>query len=210
MSRKPDKEQTPELEEEQTGGGGILLWLLLGILLVMLLGGGLAIASFLGLFSVDGIVGKARQLPEQIGQIRQMPVVAKYYPVLFPEKQTDPSETEAVSAPVTFPPQPTAATVNPPQPVLKQAPPPPTPEAIAKAKAEEDKKISRLARLYANMKPEEAAPIMKELDDDLVVSILFKMEDDQAARVLAVIEPQRAAKLTRLLAGKQKVIIAVQ
>ncbi|MEM5771059.1 MAG: magnesium transporter MgtE, partial [Bacillota bacterium] len=69
--------------------------------------------------------------------------------------------------------------------------------------------ISRLARLYGNMKPEEAAPIMKELDDDLVVTLLRKMEDEQAAKILSAMEAQRAARLTRLLAGKQRTVIQV-
>jgi hypothetical protein len=201
MSSKPNNEQKPEQEEEQSGG--ILLWLLLGILLVMLLGGGFAIASFLGLVSLDDLTNKARQLP------RQIPIVAKYLPGESPVVQTDTEEAEVSAIPAGLPPQAAVETLAPLKPVVKPVASPETAEALAKAKAEEDKKISRVARLYSNMKPEEAAPIMKELDDDLVVTILKKMEDEQAAKILTAMEPQRAAKLTRVLTAKQKIIVQV-
>lgn len=208
MSDTPNKEQTSKIEveeEEEEQSGGILLWLLLGILLVMLLGGGLAIASYLGLLSFGDLTNKARQLPQQITQ--QIPVVTKYFASKATVDQTENAENETMNTGI--PDVPPLLPAQQPIPLVKPVLPAETPEAIAKAKAEEAKNISRLARLYGNMKPEEAAPIMRELDDDLVVNLLKKMEDEQAAKILAVMEPQRAAKVTKLLAGKPKIIVQV-
>lgn len=199
MTDKRTDEQAHEQEEGPAGG--LLLWLLLGILLVMLVGGGFAIASFLGLISFDDMANKARQLPQKI------PVVAQY----FSGESRLPEGTEQTGAEAVTPVPPEPVAISQPdllKNTVKQAGQL-TPEAAAKAKAEADKNISRLARLYGNMKPEEAAPIMKELDDDLVVTLLRKMEDEQAAKILSAMEPQRAARLTRLLAGKQRTVIQV-
>lgn len=65
--------------------------------------------------------------------------------------------------------------------------------------AQETKKISKLARLYGNMKPEEAVPILTQLDDATVVSVLNKMEEDQAAKILAQFDPAKAAQISQAM-----------
>jgi hypothetical protein len=173
--------------------GGIVLRLLFGILLVMLVGGGLALATYLGFISMDSIADKARQIP----------IVAKYYPsktAAFPtgeemavsEQQTQPGQMESHTGVISK------------KPALQSLAKSDTMDTVDKATAEELKNMSRLARLYASMKPEESVPILKELDDALVVSMLRKMEDEQAARILAMMEPQRAATLTRILVNVNK------
>lgn len=62
---------------------------------------------------------------------------------------------------------------------------------------EENKKISKMARLYASMKPEEAVPIMKQLDDDAIIAVLNRMEEEQAAKILALFDAGRAARLSQ-------------
>lgn len=68
---------------------------------------------------------------------------------------------------------------------------------------EEAKRISKAARYYSNMKPEEAVPILNRLDDDTVVAILSKMEDDQAAKILATFDAGRSARLTQVILRSQ-------
>lgn len=71
---------------------------------------------------------------------------------------------------------------------------------LAKQKqAQETKNISKLARLYGNMKPEEAVPILTQLDDPTVVVILNKMEEDQAAKILAQFDPAKAAQISQAM-----------
>ncbi len=76
-------------------------------------------------------------------------------------------------------------------------------EQLAKQmKQEENKRISKLARLYSNMKPEEAVPILNQLDDDTVVAILSRMEEDQAAKIITQFDARRAALLTTKMGSK--------
>jgi flagellar protein FlbB len=71
---------------------------------------------------------------------------------------------------------------------------------LAKQKqAQETKKISKLARLYGNMKPAEAVPILTQLDDATVVAVLNKMEEDQAAQILAQFDPAKAAQISQAM-----------
>lgn len=74
----------------------------------------------------------------------------------------------------------------------------------AKIKQLEDtKRISKLARLYGGMKPDEAVVILNNLDDSTVLDILSKMEDEQVSKIMAKLEARRAANLTQaMLRGK--------
>ncbi|MBP1763164.1 MAG: hypothetical protein H6Q65_222 [Firmicutes bacterium] len=65
--------------------------------------------------------------------------------------------------------------------------------------AEAAKRISKLARLYGNMKPDEAAPILSKLDDTTILEIFGKMEEEQVSRLLPLFETQRAANLTQMM-----------
>lgn len=73
-------------------------------------------------------------------------------------------------------------------------------EKQMKAKqAEEKKRISKLARLYNEMKPQEAADVMDALDDDMTIAILQRMDESQAAKILAKFDPDKSARLTKLM-----------
>lgn len=66
------------------------------------------------------------------------------------------------------------------------------------AKAEK-KRAAKLARLYENMKPQEAADIMNEMDDATVISVLQRMEESAAAKVLAKLDPVKAGRLSNII-----------
>lgn len=76
-----------------------------------------------------------------------------------------------------------------------------TKEEIEKRQKEEEaaerKRVSKLAKLYNEMKPEAAADIMTDLDDEIAVAVLQKMDESQAAKVLAALDPGQSARLTR-------------
>lgn len=65
--------------------------------------------------------------------------------------------------------------------------------------AEEKKRISKLARLYGQMKAPEAVAIMDDLDDDMTIAILQKMDEGQTAKVLAAFDPEKSARLTKIM-----------
>jgi flagellar motility protein MotE (MotC chaperone) len=71
---------------------------------------------------------------------------------------------------------------------------------------EDAKRISKLARLYGGMKPEEAVPILNQLDNATVIAILGKMEEEQVSKILAQMEAQRAAQITKTMANPPAVV----
>ena len=78
-------------------------------------------------------------------------------------------------------------------------------EQKAKREAEEKKRVTRLARIYENMKPEQAANALVNVDWDTTVLIFQRMNEDSVAQILAKMEPEAAAQLTEMLyAGTQR------
>ena len=82
-------------------------------------------------------------------------------------------------------------------------------EQRAKREAEEKKRVTRLARIYENMKPEQAANALVNVDWDTTVLIFQRMNEDSVAQILAKMEPEAAAQLTEMLyAGTQRRVTA--
>ncbi|MFA6849055.1 MAG: magnesium transporter MgtE [Selenomonadaceae bacterium] len=76
--------------------------------------------------------------------------------------------------------------------------------------AEEKKRISKLARLYNEMKPQEAADIMNDMDDDMTIAILQKMDESQSAKVLTKFDPSKSARLTKIIYNGNLTKVQVQ
>lgn len=86
-----------------------------------------------------------------------------------------------------------------------------TKEEIAKQtklrQAEEKKRIGKLARLYNEMKPADAAAILDELNDDMIVAILGKMDEGQVAKILVEFNADKSARLTRNIYNGKPVVL---
>ncbi len=63
----------------------------------------------------------------------------------------------------------------------------------------ESKNLKRLATVYGGMKPEKAAMIIKEMDEDTAVKLLTMMDGKSSARILETFEPGLAVKLSEKL-----------
>ncbi|MDT8901294.1 MotE family protein [Anaeroselena agilis] len=174
-----------------------LLKALLALLAVLMLaGGGFAAAVYLKFVDLDALAARYK--------LATYPVIGRYFA----------KQPATNFATVDLPPE---AAAEKPAPAPETAPavqaaPAPAPAAVsteelkareAKAKKEEAKRISRLARLYSEMKPDEAVPILNQLDDPTVLAILGKMEDSQVAKIMSLFDARRAARLTQdMLKGK--------
>ncbi|MBI3014045.1 MAG: hypothetical protein HYY65_03035 [Candidatus Tectomicrobia bacterium] len=64
----------------------------------------------------------------------------------------------------------------------------------------EEEKISRLAKLYSGMRPEEAAPLLERMQEETTLKVFQRMKDRQASRILAFMNPEKAARLSEQLA----------
>jgi len=63
-------------------------------------------------------------------------------------------------------------------------------------------KVRSLAKIYGTMKPKEAAKLMENLDDKLVMGIIGTMTPDEAAAILALMDVKKAAKISEALSGR--------
>jgi len=159
------------------------------ILLLVLIAGGFALGVYLRLFDTQA-------LNEQYG-LHELPVVGEYF---VPPAGEQHNAAETASSPPASAGTPASATAAP-----KKAPENVkiTKEEIEKQQKEreaaEKKRVTKLARLYNDMKAADAAKVMESLDIDLCIAILQRMDEGNAAKVMAAFEPERAAQITQII-----------
>ncbi len=183
-------ENNDEYREKKPGRKKrILKRLVMIILLIALLAGGFFLGIYLRIFDTS-------EVNEKLG-LYDMPIIGEYFVKPVPKKSVEDSLKEEVKTD---------------EKKMKKEESPPvkiTKAELDKEKHEreqaEKKRISKLARLYNEMKPEEAADIMNNLEDSVAISILQKMDEGQASAVLAKFDPDKAARITKIMyAGPPK------
>ena len=169
------------------------------ILLLILVIGGFFLGIYLRIFDTNTINEKM--------ELYKYPIIGDYFvkpdkPVKSEEIQ-QPEPVDKKVADVKISPD-KALTADPSKPVVL------TKEEIEKQmklrQAEEKKRISKLARLYGQMKPKEAVDILDKLDDNMVVAILQKMEEPQMSKILTTFDSDRSAQLTKILYSGKPII----
>ena len=159
------------------------------ILLLVLIAGGFALGVYLRLFDTQS-------LNEQYG-LHELPVVGEYF---VPPAGEQHNAAETASSPPASAGTPASVAAAP-----KKAPENVkiTKEEIEKQQKEreaaEKKRVTKLARLYNDMKAADAAKVMESLDIDLCIAILQRMDEGNAAKVMAAFEPERAAQITQII-----------
>ena len=165
----------------------ILKILAIILLLAILIIGGFFLGIYLRIFDTNEMNEKMK--------LYDLPIIGQYFVKPAPHtSDTAQSEPEPVKPPaVTEDKKPT----NPSKPTLLTKA---EIEKQMKAKeAAERKRVSKLARLYNEMKPQEAADIINDLDDDITIAILQRMDEGQSAKVLAKLDPEKSARLTKIM-----------
>jgi len=86
-----------------------------------------------------------------------------------------------------------------------------TPQAVAQEaarKADEEKKRTantrRLSKVFEKMKAAEAAQVVPQMDEDLVVQVLLRVKERQAAKIMGALKPELAARLSEKMALLKK------
>lgn len=64
--------------------------------------------------------------------------------------------------------------------------------------------VTKLVGVYSNMKPQNAATILTNLDEQLAIKVLAKMKKQNAAAILNFVEPKKAQTLSEKYAGLKK------
>lgn len=65
-------------------------------------------------------------------------------------------------------------------------------------------KMNRLVKMYAGMKPKDAAQIVDEMTLDVAQEIFFRMRETSASQILSFVDSQKAAKISERLAFRRK------
>lgn len=60
-------------------------------------------------------------------------------------------------------------------------------------------RVRSLAKIYGSMKPKEAAKLLENLDEKLVMSVISTMSSDEAAGILSNMDVKKAAKISEAL-----------
>ena len=190
MAKEQDVHLPDDLgQEPETGKKRRILKLLVGLFLLAAL---VVLGFFLGIYLR---IFDTNSMNEKLG-LYDMPVIGQFFVKPAPKTTdtTDDSTTNPKSKIEDSKPDANAQTSKPV--VLTKA----EIEKQMKAKqAEEKKRVSKLARLYNEMKPAEAASVMDALDDDVAVAILQRMDESQAGKILAKFDPDKSARLTKLM-----------
>lgn len=192
------KTSSPSTLPATKKGNGFFKIMIVLLVLAMLVGVGFAAGVYFKFFDLNKLAADLK--------LHQLPVIGQYFPKSNPIEEANLSVAADVPTPPAVQAEPNVSLPVQPSQALKQ----PAIADVEKERLEklrqqeETKRISKLARLYGSMKPEEAVPILNQLDDDIVLLILNKMEDEQVAKLLAAMDNKRAAKLSQfMLKGKQ-------
>jgi len=65
-------------------------------------------------------------------------------------------------------------------------------------------KVDKLVEFYSNMKPQNAAKIFENLDEDLAIEILSKMKKKSAADIMNLLKSEKAQRLSEKFAGYRR------
>jgi flagellar motility protein MotE (MotC chaperone) len=76
--------------------------------------------------------------------------------------------------------------------------------ALADRAAEGD--LGRLVAMYENMRPEDAARLFTEMDEQFAAGFLARLRPEVAAGVLSGMEPQRAYLISAIVAGRNATV----
>ena len=77
-------------------------------------------------------------------------------------------------------------------------------EAETEKEAAFEAKMNRLVKVYAGMKPKNAAGIVNEMDINVAQEIFSRMRETAAAQILADVNKEKAAKISEGLARKNR------
>jgi flagellar motility protein MotE (MotC chaperone) len=78
-------------------------------------------------------------------------------------------------------------------------------EKEQKQKAAEEAKIRMLSKVYASMKPKQAAAIIDKMDIEVIEKVFLQMKGEQVGNILSYVEKDRAAKISERLAESNTV-----
>lgn len=74
---------------------------------------------------------------------------------------------------------------------------------VRKINEAREERIRRIVKIYETMNPEEAAPRLEGLDNDMAVMILSSMNEKKAAKLMEFVSVDKAVELSRMFRAKK-------
>jgi flagellar motility protein MotE (MotC chaperone) len=74
-------------------------------------------------------------------------------------------------------------------------------EKLAERVGVDQERVAKLVEIYSNMKPQNAAKVFEDIDEDLAVEVLGKMKKKNMAEILNLLKPEKAQRLSERFAG---------
>ena len=70
---------------------------------------------------------------------------------------------------------------------------------FAKMDERKEKRIGKLVKVYQGMEPTEVVPLFANLDEKIMLAVLFRMKEKKQAAILALMNPEKAADISQKL-----------
>lgn len=78
-------------------------------------------------------------------------------------------------------------------------------ELLKKHDQQEQAKIDQLVKIYATMKPKDAARIFDDLEMDILLTIMENMKESKSAPILAAMTPDKARAVTAEMSNRRQI-----
>lgn len=72
-------------------------------------------------------------------------------------------------------------------------------DLLDQEKSINDKKIKRLTAVYEGMKAAKAAPVIAQMDMEIIVKMFSRMNEKQVGKILSFLKPKQAVKISQAL-----------
>lgn len=171
----------------------------------------LAVGGFIAGIYFEVIDKEMTEPVNEVLQLWKYPILDQYfekpegYVEPEPEPEPEPKTEEVAVAPVAPAPQPKPEPKKSKEVKVSQKD---IERQMQEREAAEKKRVGKLARIYQNMKAEQAAEALGYVDVDTAVIIMQKMNEDAVGQILAKMEPTLAAQITQMLfEGTQRQVV---
>ncbi|WP_456433515.1 MotE family protein [Thermosulfuriphilus sp.] len=77
-------------------------------------------------------------------------------------------------------------------------------QKLNELKVIKDERFRLLVKIYSNMKPKKAAPLLSKLDVNTLTKLFQAMPTDQVSKILAAMDPEVAAQVSARLSGQEE------
>lgn len=72
-------------------------------------------------------------------------------------------------------------------------------QRLAKMDVEKQNRITKLVKIYQKMSAKDVVPLLENLDEDLMLNVLYRLKEKNQSQILSLMDPEKAAKISKML-----------